>query len=320
MIDTLILRRQDEAQDICSLELGAADGTPLPPFEPGAHIDVHLAPGLVRQYSLCPRSDQAGRYLIGVLLEPASRGGSQAVHALQAGQALRIGMPRNQFALAPGARRSLLFAGGIGITPLLAMAERLADQGADLTLHCCSRTPARLAFGERLRTGPLNGRVRLHFDDGPPAQKLDLDEALGAPEPDTHVYVCGPSGFMDWVLTGAQARGWPSAQLHREYFAAPAASAAATAGAEASFEVTLASTGASYRVPPGQSVIEVLAAHGVEVPVSCEQGVCGTCLTRVLEGTPDHRDVFLTDDEHRANDCFTPCCSRALSPRLVIDL
>jgi len=317
MIDAVVLQRCDEAQDICSFELAAADGQPLPPCEPGAHIDVHLEGGLVRQYSLCPPPGAAGRYLIGVLREPASRGGSVAMHGLQAGQRLRISAPRNQFPLVAGARRSLLFAGGIGITPLLAMAEHLAGQGADFALHYSTRSAQRTAFAERLRSGPVGGRAQLHHDDGPAAQRLDLDGALGLVQVGTHVYVCGPAGFMEWVLSGARARGWPEAQLHKEYFAAPAAPAGAADGA---FEVLLARRGTVFTVPAGRSVIEVLASHGVEVPVSCEQGICGTCLTPVIDGTPDHRDVYLTDAEHARNDCFTPCCSRALSARLVLDL
>lgn len=317
MIEALILRREDEAQDICSFELAAADGAPLPPFEPGAHIDVQLGEGLIRQYSLCPPPQWRGRYLIGVLRDPASRGGSAALHALQPGARLRIGAPRNHFPLAAQARRSLLFAGGIGITPLLAMAEQLAARGQDFALHYCTRSPARTAFTERICLGPIGSRTECHFDDGAPSQKLDLDRALGVPEAGTHVYVCGPAGFMDWVLGGARSRGWPEAQLHKEYFGAPVPAAD---GAQRAFDVQLARSGRRVHVPPGRSVVAVLAEHGVDIPVSCEQGVCGTCLTRVIDGTPDHRDVFLTDAERAANDCFTPCCSRAHSARLVLDL
>ena len=314
MIDAVVLRRRDEAEGICSFELAAADGSPLPHFEPGAHIDVQTREGLVRQYSLCPAP--SGRYLIGVLREPASRGGSAAMHELVTGQRLRIGTPRNQFPLAAGAQRSLLFAGGIGITPLLAMAEHLAGQGADIALHYCVRSAGRAAFADRIRGGPIAAYGEFHFDDGPAQQRLDLDAALGAPTAGTHVYVCGPAGFMDWVLAGARERGWPEAQVHKEYFAAPAV---ATDGDQA-FEVQLGRGGEVLQVPVGRSVVELLAEHGVEVPVSCEQGVCGTCLTRVLEGTPEHRDVYLTDAEKAANDCFTPCCSRSRSARLVLDL
>ena len=192
----------------------------------------------------------------------------------------------------------------------------LAARGSDFVLHYCTRSAARMAFAQRLRSGPVGACAILHLDDGPDAQKLQLETALGEPGTSTHVYVCGPGGFMDWVLGRLRELGWPEAQLHKEYFAAPTV----PAGSDRAFEVRLARSGAIVHVPVGRSVVEMLAEHGVEVPVSCEQGVCGTCLTRVIDGTPDHRDVFLTDSEKAANDCFTPCCSRALGDRLVLDL
>lgn len=316
MIEVIIRGRQDEAQDICSFELVAADGAALPAFEPGAHIDVHLDGGIVRQYSLCPPPESAGRYQIGVLREPASRGGSAAMHSLQPGKRLRISPPRNHFPLVRDARRSLLFAGGIGITPLLAMAEQLAAQRRDFVLHYCVRSRARMAFAERIGGELLAANARCHFDAGAPSERLNLDSAIGPPDTGTHLYVCGPPGFMGWVLAGARALGWPEAQLHKEYFAAPAQAGLP----ESAFELRLARSGRSLDVPVGRRVIDVLAEHGIEVPVSCEQGVCGTCLTRVVDGTPDHRDTFLTDEERARNDCFTPCCSRSRSPRLVLDL
>jgi vanillate O-demethylase ferredoxin subunit len=277
-------------------------------------VDVHLPGGPVRPYSLCNDPRETHRYQLGVLREPASRGGSAGMHALQPDAALRIGAPRNQFALAAGARRSLLFAGGIGITPILAMAEALAAEGADFTLHHSVRSAAHAAFRDRLHA--FAGRVQWHVDDGPAAQKLDAATAIGAPEPGTHLYVCGPAGYMAWLLDTARALGWPEERLHREHFGAvPVATAE-----ERGFEVQLVSSGTVVRVAPGQSVVEALAAAGVTVPVSCEQGICGTCLTRVVDGTPEHRDAYLTDEEHARNDCFTPCCSRARSPRLVLAL
>lgn len=317
MIEVMVSQRRSEAEGICSFELTAVDGSPLPPCEPGAHIDVHLANGLIRQYSLCPSHEQVGRYLIAVLLEPTSRGGSAAVHALQVGDRLRIGFPRNHFPLQADALRSVLLAGGIGITPVLSMAEHLAARGADFVLHYGARSAARMAFAERLRKAPVAAQVHLHLDDGPPEQKLALDQALGPVTPGTHVYVCGPGGFMDWVLDGARRAGWPEEQLHREYFAAPTRPQDEEDGA---FQIQIGHGGAIYTVPTGRNVLDVLIEHGIEVPVSCEQGVCGTCVTRVLQGQPDHRDSYLTEQEQAANDCFTPCCSRALSSLLVLDL
>jgi vanillate O-demethylase ferredoxin subunit len=311
-----IARKAPEARDICSFELVAVDGGALPSFTAGAHIDVHLDGGVVRQYSLCNHPRETDRYLIAVLLEPASRGGSSRMHALRQGDELEISAPRNHFALVPDARRHLLLAGGIGITPIVCMAEQLASEGAAFELRYCTRSATRTAFLQRIRLSSFDAKVHIHHDDGAAAQKLDLPGVVASPQSGDHLYVCGPGGFIDAVLAAARAAGWPSQALHREYFAAGATSAAD----DRAFEVQLHSSGALIRVAPDQSVVAALAAAGIEVPVSCEQGVCGTCLTRVLEGTPDHRDMYLTDEERARGDQFTPCCSRSKSPRLVLDL
>ncbi len=316
-IDVRVVAQRDEALDIRSFELAAADGAPLPDFSAGSHIDVHLPGGTTRQYSLCNDPAEAHRYLIAVLRDANSRGGSSAMHdRVREGDILRIGTPKNHFPLAYGATHSLLFAGGIGVTPILCMAERLATTDAPFDLHYCTRSADRTAFIERIRASGYASSVHFHFDDGPDDQKLALDAALGAPRPGVHVYVCGPKGFMDAVLGRARSLGWPADQLHSEYFNAEVAKSAT----DASFEVQLASSGRIVAVRPEQTVVEALAAAGIVVQTSCEQGVCGTCLTRVLEGEPDHKDLFLTPEEQAANDQFLPCCSRARSPRLVLDL
>ncbi|HEX8602273.1 MAG TPA: PDR/VanB family oxidoreductase [Pseudoduganella sp.] len=311
-----VARRTGEADDVSSYELVPADGAPLPPFTAGSHIDVHLGDGIVRQYSLCNAPHETHRYLIGVLREPASRGGSIAMHErIVEGSELAIGVPRNHFGLAEGPHHSVLFAGGIGITPLLAMAEHLHAQGLPFTLHYSARSAARAAFRSRLEGAPFAASVRLHIADE--GTRLDAAAALADCPPGTHLYVCGPAGYIDGVLDAARTLGWQDDRLHREYFgAAPAAGA----DVERAFDVRIASTGATYTVPPGQTAVQVLAENGVDVPVSCEQGVCGTCLTRVLEGTPEHRDLYQTEEEQAANDQFTPCCSRAKSALLVLDL
>jgi vanillate monooxygenase ferredoxin subunit len=311
-----LARKTVEAEGICGFDLVAADGGELTAFDAGAHIDVHLGDGLVRQYSLCNDPRETHRYRLAVLLDDASRGGSAALHALLEGQTLSISTPRNHFPLVLSARRHLLLAGGIGITPILSMAEQLAALGAEFELHYCTRSIARTAFAQPLRDSPFAGRVRFHHSEGPNARKLDPAAVVASPGPQDHLYVCGPAGFIEAVLAAARAAGWADGQLHREFFAAPSVNAAE----EGAFEIVIASTGAAIHVAPQQTAIEALAAAGIEVPMSCEQGVCGTCVTRVLEGTPDHRDVYLTDREHARGDCFTPCCSRAKSPRLVLDL
>lgn len=316
MIEVQVAARHNEAVDICSYELIRVDGLPLPAFTAGAHIDVHLPDGLIRQYSLCNHPEERHRYLIGVLKDPTSRGGSRSLHELiQPGMRLRISEPRNLFPLAPEARRSLLFAGGIGITPILCMAEHLAQSGAAFELHYCARSRERAAFVERLRQSPYADRVFLHFDEEPETL-LDAARVLAAPNDDLHLYVCGPGGFMQHVLDTAKVQGWQESHLHLEYFAA----APTDTSADGRFSVKLASSGQVFEVPADRSVVQVLESHGIEIPISCEQGVCGTCLTRVLEGVPEHRDMFLTEAEQACNDQFTPCCSRSKTPLLVLDL
>ena len=316
-IPVRVARKATEALDIVTLELVAVDGPTLPAFSAGSHIDVQLPGGITRQYSLCNDPQETHRYLIGVLRDPASRGGSSAVHdAVHEGDVLQISPPKNHFALAPEAQRSLLLGGGIGITPILCMAERLAQIGAPFELHYCTRSPERTAFGPRIRAAAFAAQVSFHHDDGDAAQKLDLAALLAQPQAGTHLYVCGPKGFMDAVLNTARTQGWPESQLHYEFFGAEVTHS----DSDASFEIKLASSGRIVLVPKDKTVTQALAEAGVDIMMSCEQGVCGTCLTRVLEGVPDHKDSYLTPEEQAANDQFLPCCSRAKTPQLVLDL
>ncbi|WP_394792199.1 PDR/VanB family oxidoreductase [Rhodoferax sp.] len=320
MLNLIVKKKVREAEDIFRFEMGPQFGESLPTFTPGAHVDVHLPSGVTRQYSLChPKGGQSGSdgsnvYTIAVLREPQSRGGSSAMHdSIVEGSLVQVGAPRNLFALEPTAEKSLLFAGGIGITPILCMAQHLAQQGQDFEVHYCCRGIERAAFLDVLRSAPLAGKVHLHFDE---ASQLDAAAVLAGPSPRHHLYVCGPEGFMQHVLDVASEAGWADQQLHREHFAAAPMD---TAG-DCAFEVELASSGATYLIPADRSVLEVLTDAGIDIPASCEQGICGTCTTRVLHGIPAHRDQFLTVAEHARNDQFTPCCSRARSPRLVLDL
>lgn len=317
LIRVRVAARQDEALDICSLDLVPVDGSALPAFSAGAHIDVHLPGGLVRQYSLCNPPGETHRYRIAVLRDAASRGGSATVHdQLQVGTVLDIGAPRSLFELAPSAPHHLLLAGGIGITPLLAMAEQLATQGGRFTLHHATRSRERTPFVAQLASAPYADRVHHHFDDGPAMQKLDLAATLRSAPAGSHLYVCGPTGFMEAVLAEGRAQGWDEARLHREYFAAAPTGTAGDGG----FELELASSGRVIPVAADQTALAALLAAGLDIPMSCEQGVCGTCLTGVKSGVPDHRDQYLTPEERAANNQFLPCCSRASSARLVLDL
>ena len=320
LLEVKVERRHEEADGICSFELVSTDGAPLPVFSAGAHIDVHVGEGLVRQYSLCNPPWERHRYVIGVLRDPASRGGSQAMHdGVRSGATLRISEPKNHFPLR-AAPFSLLLAGGIGVTPILAMAEALAQQGADFQMHYCARSSERAAFRDRIAAAPYAPRVQFHYDSGDAAQKLDLPALLAGLDRASHIYLCGPAGFIDHVKAVAKAHGWPQEQVHLEYFGAAAPAEGQGAGGELAFEVRLASSGKTYSIPPGSSVLRVLSDAGVFIPASCEQGVCGTCLTRVLEGVPDHRDLYLDEAEQAANDCFTPCCSRSKTNTLLLDL
>ncbi|WP_090511508.1 PDR/VanB family oxidoreductase [Pseudomonas marincola] len=317
MMDVLISAMRLVARDIVSVELVNPDGSDLPAFAAGSHIDVHLPNGLVRQYSLFNNPQERTRYCIAVLKDPASRGGSSAVHeALRVGQRIWISEPRNLFALDESAPRSVLFAGGIGITPIICMAQRLASNGAAFELHYSSRSAQQAAFVRRLQQLEFAANVHVHLDDGDEQQRLDITAVLARQCTQTHLYVCGPTGYMDFVLESARALGWSENRLHREYFsAAPTVTADDT-----SFEVRLNSSGLVLQIPADKTVVQVLDEAGVIIPVSCEQGICGTCLTRVIDGQPDHRDAFMTPAEHAMNDQFTPCCSRAKSACLVLDI
>ena len=316
MIAVRVARKALEAEDICSFELVPERGR-LPPFTAGSHIDVHIPGGLIRQYSLCSKPFDLDFYQIAVLRDPASRGGSIAMHAsVHQGDLIQISEPRNHFPLETTTDRPLLLAGGIGVTPILCMAERLAYVGAEFEMHYWTRSSTRTAFMKRLQSGALASNVQFHFDDGPPAQKLTLDEVFAETTAGRRAYICGPGGFLEAALNAARRARWDESQIHFESFK----SAPVIDPGSGAFEVQIASSGAVYVVPPDKTVAQVLAENSVLVPLSCEQGVCGTCLTRVLSGVPDHRDLVLTPHEQARNDQFTPCCSRSLSPRLVLDL
>jgi vanillate monooxygenase ferredoxin subunit len=232
------------------------------------------------------------------------------------GDSLTISVQRNHFPLHDDARHSILLAGGIGITPILCMARQLARADRSFVLHYCGRSPSRMAFIDDLGKEPFAAQVQVHVDDGPSEQRLDAQAAIGAPAIGKHLYVCGPAGFMDHVLSMARRMGWDEAHLHREYFSASPIDHAS----DGAFELELAQSGKVIEVRAEQSAAQALLDAGIAVPLSCEQGVCGTCLTKVRQGTPDHRDLYLTDEEHARNDVFMPCCSRAQTRRLVIDL
>jgi vanillate O-demethylase ferredoxin subunit len=307
---------KQEALDIKSFELVPVDGL-LPAFPPGSHIDVHLAPGLVRQYSLLNGPDDTSAYRIAVKLEAQSRGGSRAIHeAIHEGQVLTIGAPRNNFRLLEGARHTVLLAGGIGITPLLSMLQYLEARGESFELQYFSRSEAHTAFHDLLTHEKYAGKVGLHYALDPEATGAYLHQHLLQRSDGAHVYICGPRPFMDLAQQTAAAT-WPAEAVHLEYFSAdPQLLAEPGEG----FVVRCARSGGMFPIAADESIVDVLRRHNISIETSCEEGVCGTCLTNVLEGEPDHRDIYLTDEEKRAGDQLLPCVSRARSKVLVLDL
>jgi len=322
MDDSLLLvrvaKKTVEAQDIVSFDLVDPSGAALPPFTAGAHVDVHIH-GMIRQYSLCKAPWERHRYQIAVLREANSRGGSEAMHdAVSEGDLIRISLPRNHFELGSEKGYSLLIAGGVGITPIICMAEALASRGAPFGLHYFARSEERTAFRSRLLSSAYSTCVGLHWDDQPHG-KPKLSSLMAEHSLDAHLYVCGPAGFLDHVLDTARDAGWTDNRLHYEFFSAPSRQTL-TSEPDGEFDVVIASTGDRYKVTAGRSIVDVLGDHGIDVPVSCGQGVCGTCVTRVVDGIPDHRDLFLTPEERGRNDQITPCCSRAKTGCLTLDL
>ncbi|PZA21594.1 oxidoreductase [Modestobacter versicolor] len=312
--DRTVVRVQDKvqvAEGVVTLTLTAPDGGRLPDWTPGAHVDLTLENGLTRQYSLCGDRWDAHSYRVGVLLEPAGRGGSSYVHEqLEPGHVLGLGGPRNNFPLVP-AESYLFVAGGIGITPVLPMIAQADLLGADWQLLYGGRTRSSMAFLDELSAHGDRVQVRPQDEFG----LLDLPAFLGEPRPGTPVYACGPAPLLAALETACA--GWPARALHTERFVAADQGAPVRTTA---FDVELHRSGRTVTVTPDTSVLEALAAAGVEVLSSCRQGTCGTCETTVLAGVPDHRDSLLDDDERAAGDCMYPCVSRSCSDRLVLDL
>ncbi|MBR8255080.1 PDR/VanB family oxidoreductase [Burkholderia ambifaria] len=313
-----VIARERVACDVISLRLVSdAPGLALPAFEAGAHIDLHLRDGLTRKYSLCNDPVERGVYEIAIKREPASSGGSAHVHdAIRVGDVLRIGAPLNYFPLAPDDSPAVLLAAGIGVTPLLAMAHSLVRAGRSLAFHYFVRSADAAAYGATLASR-LADVATMHTGLTPDATRDAITTIVGAMDSRSHLYFCGPAPFMAAVDAIARpALG--DARLHHEYFSAPAAQPAD--GEADAFRIELARSQRALLVPPGQSITDVLYEHGIAVATSCEAGVCGACRTTVLEGTPDHRDAFLSAAEKARNDCMMPCVSRCRGERLVLDL
>ena len=301
----------DLATDVRGYELASADGRALPAYSPGSHIDVHVPVGLVRQYSLCGNIDVPERYRIAVKKEPGGRGGSISMHDdVEVGSVLAISPPRNYFPLAPEAPRSILIAGGIGITPIYAMAQSLARAGRNWTLTYCARSAAHAAFRREVEALAPQ-RVVTHFSEVP---VLDVAGLLEAQAADTHVYCCGPVGLMSAVK--AATANWDSRRAHFEWFAAPEVDRTL----DRAFEVELKGSGVVLTVSADRTILQAIRECGIDAQSACEEGVCGTCETGLLAGEADHRDLLLTPEERAENRSIMICVSRARSKRLVLDL
>lgn len=313
-LDVRVAAVQTEAQSVKAFMLESMTAGPLPAFAPGAHIEVRgrISTGeeAWRAYSITSDPSQAHAYEIGVL-RVGDGGVSAWLHDhVQAGDVLTIAPPRNDFPLADDAAEHVLLAGGIGLTPLLAMARWLKRRGARYRLVVSAKAPGRLAFRDPLSR--LDTRsVRLHFTGT--EGRLDLAAEIGAPGPGRHLYVCGPNTMVQDARRVARELGWLEAAVHVELF-----NAAAVAG-DVEFEVELSRSGMKFAVPPGRTILELMLEQGVFPSYDCKRGECGACLTRVLAGEPVHRDIYQTDEEKVANAFMTVCVSRAKPPSLVLD-
>jgi vanillate O-demethylase ferredoxin subunit len=308
-----------DATDIKLFKLVPQQGGALPPAEAGAHIDLMLPNGLVRQYSLCNSPDETDFYLVAVKRDEPSRGGSQWIHAqLVAGHTVEVSVPRNHFPLHPEASKHYLLAGGIGVTPLYAMARALASRGSPFEMHYFARSDDHFAFRQQLLRAPLDAHTRLYpgLDvAATQAAVTKLVTAAGA-DPMAHLYVCGPAPFIDMVL--AMTSHWPEGRVHFERFSAVPIER--DEAGDHAFVVELAESGLSVTVPVGKSIVEALREHKIYIDTDCEEGICGTCMTNVVSGQIDHRDSILTPQEIARGEVMLPCVSRAKGEKIVLDM
>lgn len=301
------------ARDTNSFEFRRPDGKPLPAYEPGAHVDLHLPNGLVRSYSLTVAKPEPGAYTFGIKRDPASRGGSRYIHdELRIGKTIKISSPRNNFPLKEDAPHTMLLAGGIGITPVWCMAQRLAQLKRSWTLYYGCRSRADAAFLDELQG---MGSASFHFDDENAGQVLDVAGIIATAPKDAHLYCCGPMPMLD--AFEAATKEWPREQIHVEYFAPKQEPAKAKKGG---FTVELARSGQEFFIPEGRTILEVLLDEGVDVDYSCELGICGACEQRIIAGVPEHHDAILSEEEQAENKRVMICCAGCKTGRLVLDL
>lgn len=314
LYDVVVKNRHVEGGNIAVMEFESATSATLPKVEAGAHIDVHLPNGMVRQYSLCQNPNDEGKFRLGILRDPESRGGSvSAFDEIKDGMQIQVSEPKNLFPLLK-AKHSVLIGGGIGITPLITMAYQLAHEGTSFELHYCGASPENCAFVDEIKNGELAKYTTFHFKSEGASHRAFFESAIKNIDLESHIYTCGPVGFMDWVINLATTHDFPEQQIHKEYFQVE------TDTSGDSFEVVAERSGKIIMVEAGETILQALAKEGIEIEMSCEQGVCGTCMCDVIEGEPDHRDVYFTDEEKASNEQILVCCSRSKTPRLVLDI
>jgi phthalate 4,5-dioxygenase reductase component len=309
LIPRRVTRAERIAEDIHLFELRDPAGADLPEFSAGAHVSLRVPSGLIRKYSLCNDPTERDRYVIAVKREAPGRGGSESlIRDVAEGSEVPVSAPANNFALTKSPAGYLFVAGGIGITPIMAMIRQLATTGGRFKLYYCTRTPAATAFRDELSAPDFRGKVTIHHDRGELAKALDLWPIVEKPQ--GHLYCCGPRGLMQSVrdMTGH----WTPSAVHFEAF-----TDAEPKPDDKPVTVRLARSGETVQVPVGTTILEALRDHGLDVPSSCESGTCGTCRTRLIAGEADHRDLVLADDERATN--IMVCVSRARSGELVID-
>ncbi len=307
-----------QADGIASFELTPVNGEDISPFLAGSNLDIHIRPGLIRQYSLTNAPDDLSAYRIAVQREESGRGGSKAMHdELRIGQVLEVGEPRNQFCLDPAAKHHVLMAGGIGITPLLAMARACIAAGHSFEMHYTARSPDKIAFRKALRSEIPKDTLTIYNDAAKGDARFDLAAHLPAFNKGSHMYICGPGGFMDATIAQAAGTGWPDDTVHIERFAGDAP---VQLDSDGEFFVVLKKSGTRVAVAEDQTILEALDNAGIDVDFSCEQGICGTCITKVLSGRPDHRDSFLNDAEKASNQMIAVCVSRCIDEELILDM
>ncbi|MEQ9815424.1 MAG: PDR/VanB family oxidoreductase [Azospirillaceae bacterium] len=317
-IEVCVTRVDRLADRVIGLTLIAHEDKDLPAFGAGAHVDVHLGSNLVRQYSISSDPGEWGRYALAVQIEPAGRGGSQQLdRTVRPGSRLQISRPRNTFPLRPEAERNLFIAGGIGITPIRSMIFESERRGQPWSLVYGARGPAQMAFRcDLARRWPE--RCTFHFSGEGNRELIPFDELLARQLPGQHLYCCGPEAMLQSVRQASA--HWHAGTVHFERFSPVAVSAGDDPADDRAFEIELAQSGEVYTVPPSKSVLEVLRQAGHDVESSCEEGTCGSCAVRVLDGCPDHRDSLGLDDPEFRRSFMMICVSRAQGARLVLDL